>query len=83
MKVLPMAYRIGTPSFRRWILRYIPHSDIQQLRYAVAIQNQQAQEVIQTRQALISSGGDLSSLAGRGRDIITLLSRLTNIRLPT
>ncbi|CAE6491106.1 unnamed protein product [Rhizoctonia solani] len=75
MKVLPLVYHIGTPSLRRWMLKHIPHRDIQQLRYAVGIQNQQAEEVIRTRQALISSGDDLSSQAGRGRDIMTLLMK--------
>ncbi|CUA71120.1 Cytochrome P450 3A6 [Rhizoctonia solani] len=75
MKILPFVYHAGTPSLRRWMLKHIPHNDIQQLRYAVGIQNQQAEEVIQTRQALISSGDDLSSHAGRGRDIMTLLMK--------
>ncbi|KAH7323311.1 cytochrome P450 [Rhizoctonia solani] len=75
IKVLPLVYHIGTTSLRRWMLKHIPHRDIQQLRYAVGIQNQQAEEVIQTRQALISSGDDLSSQAGRGRDIMTLLMK--------
>ncbi|KAL5633803.1 hypothetical protein ACGC1H_005858 [Rhizoctonia solani] len=75
IKLLPYVYRIGTPSIRRWILKHIPHNDLQQLQYAVGIQNQQAEEVIQSRQALISSGEDLSSQAGRGRDIMTLLMK--------
>ncbi|CUA75705.1 Cytochrome P450 4V2 [Rhizoctonia solani] len=75
IKILPFVYRAGTPSLRRWMLKHIPHNDIQQLRYAVGIQNQQAEEVIQTRQALILSGDDLSSHAGRGRDIMTLLMK--------
>ncbi|ELU37552.1 cytochrome p450 [Rhizoctonia solani AG-1 IA] len=74
MKVLPYVYRMGTPSFRSWILKHIPHNNIQQLLHAVRIQNEQAEEVIRTRQGLISSGEDLSSQAGRGRDIMTLLS---------
>ncbi|KAJ1305505.1 hypothetical protein OPQ81_000512 [Rhizoctonia solani] len=75
-KVLPLVYRIGTPALRRWMLRHIPNSDIQRLRYAVGIQNEQAEEVLRTREALISSGDDLSSQAGRGRDIITLLMKV-------
>ncbi|CAE6524569.1 unnamed protein product [Rhizoctonia solani] len=80
MKILPLVYHTGTPSLRRWMLKHIPHNDIQQLRYAVGIQNQQAEEVVQTRQALVSSGDDLSSQAGRGRDIMTLLSKSANIQ---
>ncbi|GAB1522895.1 hypothetical protein RhiTH_006020 [Rhizoctonia solani] len=75
MKVLPYVYRMGTPSFRSWILKHIPHNNIQQLLHAVRIQNEQAEEVIRTRQGLISSGEDLSSQAGRGRDIMTLLMK--------
>lgn len=47
---------------------------IQRLRDAVNIQNRQAEEVLQARHTLLSSGADLSSEAGRGRDIMTLLS---------
>ncbi|KAF8671450.1 cytochrome P450 [Rhizoctonia solani] len=75
VKVLPYIYRIGTSSLRRWVLKHIPHHDIQQLQHAVEIQNQQAEEVIRTRQALISSGDDLLTQAGRGRDIMTLLMK--------
>jgi hypothetical protein len=59
------------------MLKHIPINDIQQLQYAVKIQNEQAEEVIRTRQTLISSGDDLSMQAGRGRDIMTLLSNST------
>ncbi|CAE6458775.1 unnamed protein product [Rhizoctonia solani] len=75
MTLIPFLYRIGTPSFRQWILQHIPHRDLQRLRYAVGIQNLQAEEVLRTREALISSGEDLSSQAGRGRDIVTLLMK--------
>ncbi|CAE6369612.1 unnamed protein product [Rhizoctonia solani] len=75
MKVLPYVYHIGTPSIRRWMLNRIPFNDVQQLRNAVKIQNEQAEEVIRTRQVLISAGDDLSTQAGRGRDIMTLLMK--------
>ncbi|KAG8752632.1 cytochrome P450-dit2 [Ceratobasidium sp. 423] len=75
MPVLPLVYRLGTPSLRRWVLDYIPHSDVQRLRHAVSVQNEQAEEVLRTRQALISAGDDLSSQPGRGRDIMTLLMK--------
>lgn len=73
-KILPFVYKIGTPSFRRWALKHVPWDSIQRLRYAVEVQNQQAEEVLRAREALIASGDDLSSHIGRGRDIMTLLS---------
>lgn len=75
IKILPYVYRFGTPSFRRWALQYIPSVAIQQLRHATGVQNGQAEEVLRARQALISAGVDLSSQAGRGRDIMTLLMK--------
>lgn len=73
--LLPYVYRIGTPAFRRWALQFIPSPMIQRLRDAVNIQNRQAEEVLQARHTLLSSGADLSSEAGRGRDIMTLLMK--------
>ncbi|KAB5592717.1 Cytochrome P450 family protein [Ceratobasidium theobromae] len=75
IKILPYIYRIGTSSFRRWVMQHIPSRIVQQLLLAVNIQNQMAGEVLQARQALLSSGVDLSSEAGRGRDIMTLLMK--------
>ncbi|KAB5592714.1 Cytochrome P450 family protein [Ceratobasidium theobromae] len=74
-KILPFVYKIGTPSFRRWALKHVPWDSIQRLRYAVEVQNQQAEEVLRAREALIASGDDLSSHIGRGRDIMTLLMK--------
>lgn len=42
---------------------------------AVSIQNAQAEEALRARQELIAAGVDLSSEPGRGRDLMTLLSR--------
>ena len=39
------------------------------------IQNALAEEVLRARQELISAGVDLSSEPGRGRDLMTLLSK--------
>ncbi|KAB5592716.1 Cytochrome P450 family protein [Ceratobasidium theobromae] len=73
--ILPYVNRIGTPSFRRWIIERIPSPFLQRVLLAVTIQNQMAGEVLRARQALLSSGVDLSSQAGRGRDIITLFMK--------
>ncbi|CAE6539748.1 unnamed protein product [Rhizoctonia solani] len=77
IQLLPYVHRLGTPAFRQWILDLLPSKTIQRLRRAVKLQNEQAEEIIRARQALLSSGSDLSSEAGRGRDIMTLLSRST------
>ncbi|KAF8598885.1 cytochrome P450 [Ceratobasidium sp. AG-I] len=73
--ILPYIYNIGTPGFRRWALQYVPIPVVQQLRRAVVIQNRQAQEVLRSRQELISSGVDLTSEPGRGKDVLTLLMK--------
>ena len=75
MLILPYVHRIGTPAFRQWVLSLIPSATIQKLRRAVSIQNEQAEEVLRARQAALSAGRNMASEAGRGRDIMTLLSK--------
>jgi hypothetical protein len=74
IQLLPYVHRIGTPAFRQWFMDILPSRTIQRLQRAVKLQNKQAEEIIRVRQELISTGGDLSSEAGRGKDIMTLLS---------
>ncbi|KAH7323309.1 cytochrome P450 [Rhizoctonia solani] len=75
IQLLPYVHRLGTPAFRQWILEIAPFSAIQQLRLAVKAQNEQASNILRARRELISSGVDMSSEAGSGRDIITLLMK--------
>ncbi|KAG9122296.1 cytochrome P450-dit2 [Ceratobasidium sp. 392] len=74
-ELLPYIYNVGTPRFRRWVLEHIPISSVQQLLQATDLQSNQAEEVLRARQVLLASGGDLTSEAGRGRDIMTLLMK--------
>ncbi|KAG8695168.1 cytochrome P450-dit2 [Ceratobasidium sp. 394] len=80
--LLPYLYNIGTPSFRRWVLQHIPISSVRQLLQAAELQNNQAEEVLRSRKALLASGGDLTSEAGRGRDIMTLLMKANEAEGP-
>ncbi|QRV93245.1 cytochrome P450 family protein [Ceratobasidium sp. AG-Ba] len=73
--LLPFIPNIGTPSFRYWLVQYIPIPGVRQLLEARDIQNSQAEEILRARQELLASGHDLRSEAGRGRDILTLLMK--------
>ncbi|CAE6385476.1 unnamed protein product [Rhizoctonia solani] len=75
IQLLPYVHRIGTPAFREWVLSLVPSGTIQNLRRVVKLQNDQAEEVLRARQASLSAGADLSSTAGRGKDIMTLLMK--------
>ncbi|CAE6464854.1 unnamed protein product [Rhizoctonia solani] len=75
LQLLPYVHRIGTPVFRRWVLDLVPFQTIQNLRRAIKLQNEQAEEIIRARLELVSAGSDMSSEAGRGRDIMTLLMK--------
>ncbi|CAE6507036.1 unnamed protein product [Rhizoctonia solani] len=75
IQLIPYIHRIGTPAFRKWVLDLIPFKAVQKLRRAIKLQNEQAEEIIRSRQTLLSSGGDLSSETGRGKDIISLLMK--------
>ncbi|CAE6522742.1 unnamed protein product [Rhizoctonia solani] len=75
IQLLPYVQRLGTPAFRRWMLKISPFGAIRQLRNAVNFQNEQADKILRIRQELISSGVDISSEPGGGKDIITLLMK--------
>ncbi|KAG8689675.1 cytochrome P450-dit2 [Ceratobasidium sp. 423] len=75
IQLLPYVHQIGTPAFRQWVLDLIHYKPIQNLRHAIKLQNDQAEEIILARQALLSAGSGLSSEAGRGKDIMTLLMK--------
>ncbi|CAE6506376.1 unnamed protein product [Rhizoctonia solani] len=75
VQLLPYVHRLGTPAFRRWVMNLIPSSTLQHLRRVVQLQSGQAEEVLRSREASLSAGNDLSSEAGRGRDIMTLLMK--------
>ncbi|QRV93285.1 cytochrome P450 family protein [Ceratobasidium sp. AG-Ba] len=73
--ILPYISNVGTPSFRRWVVQWLPIPGLAGLLHATSIQNKQAEEVLQARRTLLASGHDLTSEAGRGRDILTLLMK--------
>ncbi|KAG8706379.1 cytochrome P450-dit2 [Ceratobasidium sp. 423] len=75
VQLLPYVHRLGTPAFRQWVMDLIPSNTLQHLRRVVRLQNGQAEEVLRAREASLSAGNDLSSQAGRGRDIVTLLMK--------
>lgn len=83
LKFLPYVYNLGTPTFRQWVLRYNPIKMVRLFAESVKIQTDLAEEVLRARKELIASGGDLSSEPGRGRDLMTLLSKSALLSLGT
>ncbi|CAE6522762.1 unnamed protein product [Rhizoctonia solani] len=72
---LPYVHQLGTPAFRQRVMDLIPSGTLQHLRSVINIQNRQAEEVLRAREAALSAGNDLSTEAGRGKDIMTLLMK--------
>ncbi|CAE7227428.1 unnamed protein product [Rhizoctonia solani] len=75
VELLPYVHRLGTPAFRQRVMDLIPSGTLQHLRHVVGLQQGQAEEIIRSREALLAAGNDLSTQAGRGRDIMTLLMK--------
>ncbi|CAE6451835.1 unnamed protein product [Rhizoctonia solani] len=80
IQLLPYVHQLGTAAFRRWMLDVAPFDAIRQLWKAVCFQHEQADKILRTREELISSGVDISSEAGGGKDIITLLMKAEGIK---
>ncbi|CAE6461590.1 unnamed protein product [Rhizoctonia solani] len=80
IQLLPYVHQLGTAAFRRWMLDIAPFNAVQYLRKAVSFQHEQADKILRTREELISSGVDISSETGGGRDIITLLMKTEGLK---
>ena len=85
---LELVTKIGSPSFRRRLIGYIPDRDLHHLRDIVDIMQETSEKLLQEKKLAILEGReDLGT--GKGKDIMTVLRacsshlRLLHCREPT
>ncbi|CAE6371415.1 unnamed protein product [Rhizoctonia solani] len=67
-------YLVRLPVTRK-ILSYIQIPLLRQVLKATSLQNEQAEQILRTRQDMLTRGADLESVSGRGKDILTQLMK--------
>ena len=71
---MPYLVKIGTPSFRRKMLRLIPSKTIQMVTDIVDIMHEQSVEVYNAKKEALNKGEDaVVQQVGKGKDILSIL----------
>ncbi|KAF7330916.1 hypothetical protein MVEN_02431300 [Mycena venus] len=79
MQLLPFLLRTTTPSFRRWMIDYIPLPDLRLARDLVDVMDNNSRRILAKKRETISKG-DIAVLEqiGQGKDIMSLLIRASD-----
>ncbi|KAJ2919030.1 hypothetical protein MD484_g1462, partial [Candolleomyces efflorescens] len=77
--LLPTLSKIGTPTFRKWLMDIVPWKNLHDVRDIINTMNETAVEIIEAKKRAIQAGDDsLSRQVGRGKDIISTLIKANN-----
>lgn len=72
--MLPYLVKIGPSSFRSFIVRMMPSSDVQALRVATDIMYATSTRIIDDKKAALEKGDEaVVEQVGRGKDIMSIL----------
>lgn len=76
-QVLPYVCNLGTPSFRRWAVRFLPSKNVQLLIKATNAMDETSKKIFYLKKAALEKGDDaVVQQIGEGRDIMSVLSEL-------
>lgn len=76
MSLLPYLTKIGTPQFRRFIVDSLPFKDIQDFKGVLDVLHRTSEEVLESKRKAIAEGDEaVAAQIGRGKDIISILSK--------
>lgn len=74
MSLVPFVVKIGTPSFRRWVLDCLPSKSLHRVRDMVDLMNNAAQSSLDGKKAALHSGDfDSQEKMETGTDILSIL----------
>lgn len=73
-RILPYISNLGPPSFRRFIVKLIPSSDVQKMRGMVDVMDNTSIKIFQAKKAAWEKGDEaVVEQVGRGKDIMSIL----------
>ncbi|KAG6855804.1 hypothetical protein H0H87_010722 [Tephrocybe sp. NHM501043] len=74
--ILPIAVKIGTPGFRRWILDLIPYKTYRDLCGIVDTWDRTATEIFEEKKKALAEGDEaLAKQVGQAKDLISILMK--------
>ena len=75
--VLPYLTKLGTPKFRQTALGMFPHGMVTEIRDAVNTVAEASAQVLNNKITALEKGDEaMENMAGKGKDILSVLSKL-------
>ncbi|PPQ69083.1 hypothetical protein CVT26_003558 [Gymnopilus dilepis] len=72
--LLPKLTKIGTRSFRRWVVEHLPSKHVQKVRGIVDTLHRTSVEIFESKKKAVEAGdAALEAQIGRGKDLISIL----------
>lgn len=72
--------KIGTPRFRRMIVDLIPYKDLHKVRDIIDVLHKTSVEIYESKKKALEEGDEsLAAQVGRGKDIMSVLSKPCHI----
>jgi hypothetical protein len=83
--LLPTLVKLGPPRFRRFLVNLLPFKIIRRLRNTIDIMHNTSVEILQAKRRALQEGDEaVEKQIGRGRDIMSILSKqLSSCRFPS
>ena len=80
--ILPRVSRIGTPRLRRFVVDLLPWDDLHHMRDMVDYMHTIASGIYESKKRAFKKGDEaVTQQIGRGKDLISILSKPANVLL--
>jgi hypothetical protein len=71
---LPLVTKLGSPSFRGFLVKFLPFSSIQKLRQMVDVLHTSSINILEGKKSALRNGDEnLLAQVGRGKDLMSIL----------
>lgn len=77
IRFTPWVVKLGSAAFRRWLIKYSPWNDIKKTRDIIDTMYEASDSILQAKKEALDRKDDVVvDQIGRGKDIMSLLSKL-------
>ena len=71
---LPLVTKLASPSFRAFIVKFLPFADVQMLRNMIDIMHSSSVNILKAKKTALQQGDEaVHAQVGRGKDIMSIL----------
>jgi hypothetical protein len=83
MYLINWVAKIGPPAFRRWVMRWVPLPDLHKVRDMSDYMWELSKEILEGKRRALEEGDEaVQKQVGKGKDIMSILSKLPTNSFP-